>query len=108
MKNRLMRKAIRKTKTTPRRKIAQIRRSMIAGMSGAEGLEQEAKRLKEKYPSIFHPTIDKNLEWVSRGIDAVPGSVSVQEGMLALSNDLPPIPPIPRKNPARKRGVSGK
>ncbi len=78
---------------------------MTAGVSGATGLEREANRLKEKYPPILRPTIDRNVEWVSREMDAVPGGVSVQEGMLALSNGLPPAT---RKNPARKRAVAGK
>jgi len=74
-------------------------------MSGANYLEREANRLKEKYPSAFHARIDEKLEWVSREMDAVPGGVSVQEGMLALSNGLPPTT---HKNPARKRAVGGK
>jgi hypothetical protein len=74
-------------------------------MSGANGLEQEANRLRDKHPSALHARIDENLEWVRRDMGVVPGSVSVQEGMLALSNGLPTTA---RKNPARKRAVAGK
>ena len=40
-------------------------------------LEQEADRLKRQYGTRYHEQIDKNLEWVSREMSAVPGSVDI-------------------------------
>jgi hypothetical protein len=77
-------------------------------MSGENDLEWEANRLKETYSSIFHAKIDENLKWVRRDMGAVPGSVSIQEGILALSDGLPPLTRKGRRAPARKRVRSGK
>jgi len=103
----LIRKPIRKS--SPRRiQIDRIRKSAIVGMSGENDLEWEANRLKQAYPSTCHERIDKNLEWVRRDMGVVPGSVSIQEGMLALSDGLPPLTRRSRRAPARKRVRGGK
>jgi len=99
----LIRKATRKTNS--RGRIGQIRRSTIAGASGARDLERESDRLKDEYPSAFHARIDEDIEWVRRDMGVVPGSVSVQDAMLALSDGLPTLS---RRAPARKRIGSGK
>ena len=54
-------------------------------------LEQEAARLKAKYPSHYHTTIENNLKWVGEDMDAKPGSVSISEGLIAMSTDLPSL-----------------
>jgi hypothetical protein len=53
-------------------------------------LEQEAERLKEKYPG-HHRLIEDNLKWVNAEMAAVPGSVAIQEGLIALSTGLPSL-----------------
>ena len=52
-------------------------------------LEREADRLKREYGPQWHATIDRNLEWVTREMEAHPGSIAVQEGLIALSPGLP-------------------
>lgn len=86
----LIRKPIRESK--PHRiKIGRVSRSRILVISGEKDLEREANRLKEEHPSAFHARIDENLEWGRREMGAVPGSVSVQDAMLVLSDGLPPL-----------------
>jgi hypothetical protein len=66
-------------------------------------LEQEAERLKAKYPLFYHPTIEHNLEWVSEEMTLKEGSVSISEGLIAMSTGLPSLTPK-RPKTERKRG----
>lgn len=66
-------------------------------------LEQEAERLKAKYPLFYHPTIEHNLKWVSEEMTLKAGSVSISEGLIAMSTDLPSLT-ARRPKAARKGG----
>jgi hypothetical protein len=68
-------------------------------------LEQEAERLKSKYPRQYHPTIEHNLKWVSEEMTLKAGSVSISEGLIAMSTDLPSLTAArPKKRRAYKSG----
>jgi len=54
-------------------------------------LEQEAERLKSKYPRHYHSIIEHNLRWVGEEMSLKPGSVSISEGLIAMSTDLPSL-----------------
>jgi hypothetical protein len=62
-------------------------------------LEQEADRLKGKYGLRYHELIDRNLTFISGEMSAVPGSVDVNEELLALSRGLPPLNALPKRAP---------
>ncbi|WP_157478420.1 hypothetical protein [Granulicella tundricola] len=69
-------------------------------------LEEAAAELKAKYPADYHTLINRNLAWVSSEMDP-PGSVAIQEGIIALRRGLPALPLKPRK-PYRSGKSSGK
>jgi hypothetical protein len=54
-------------------------------------LEQEAERLKNKYPRQYHSIIEHNLKWVSDEMALKPGSVDISEGLSAMTTDLPSL-----------------
>lgn len=54
-------------------------------------LEQEAERLKAKYSPFYHPAIEHNLEWVNEEMTLKAGSVSISEGLIAMSTGLPSL-----------------
>jgi hypothetical protein len=68
-------------------------------------LEQEAERLKSKFPRQYHSTIEHNLKWVSDEMSVKPGSVSISEGIIAMSTDLPSLA---GGRPKRKRACGTK
>jgi hypothetical protein len=68
-------------------------------------LEREAERLKAKYPLFYHPTIEHNLEWVNEEMTLKAGSVSINEGLIAMSTGLPSLTARrPKAGRAHKRG----
>jgi hypothetical protein len=79
-----------------------------SGMEDA--LETEARLLKEKWPERYHPQIDRNLRWVSKEMDAKPGGVALQEGLIALTEGLPSqVPPARQeRKTAVRRGITRK
>jgi len=66
-------------------------------------LEQEAERLKAKYPLFYHPTIRHNLKWVSEEMALKAGSVDISVGLIAMSTDLPSLTAA---RPKKRRGKS--
>jgi hypothetical protein len=69
-------------------------------------LEQEADRLKQKYGLRYHEVIDRNLRFVSGEMSTVPGSVDVNEGLLALTRGLPPLDARPKRTLKSNGGTS--
>ena len=55
----------------------------------ANRLEEEAQRLKRKYPPKYHSIIKRNLLRVSEEMAIKQGSVDISEGLIAMSTDLP-------------------
>jgi hypothetical protein len=56
----------------------------------ANQLEVGAEGLKRKYGTRHHELIDRNLKRVSEQMAAAPSSIAIQEGVIALSEGLPP------------------
>jgi hypothetical protein len=69
-------------------------------------LEREAERLKAKYPRLYHPTIEHNLEWVNEEMTLKAGSVDINEGLIAMSTGLPSLTAARPKKRGNKGGGS--
>lgn len=65
-------------------------------------LEQEAENLKCRYGRRYYKHIEYNLKSVSEQMKAAPGSIAVQEGLIALSYGLPPLRGRTQKSNAHK------
>jgi len=65
-------------------------------------LEQEAERLKEKYPSQYQERIEHNLNWIIEEISLQPRSVDINDGFIAMSAGLPYVTPRPRPKQRKK------
>jgi hypothetical protein len=73
----------------------------------ANQLEAQAQRLKRKYGVHYYNLIEQNLRSVSEQMRAAPSGVAVQEGLIALSQGLPPRPrplTLTRKARGKARG----
>jgi len=57
-----------------------------------ERLQIEAQRLKRRFGLRHHALIDQNLKRVAEQMEAAPGSIAIQEGVIALSAGLPSRP----------------